>query len=196
MEKIVLFFNNKGNGATNAPYFTGKIKFPDGTEKKVSLWSQVSQTGQTYYSGNTQPITAEGYRIVPPPAPAQPDQPAPTDPTPAPAQDQPEPKDPEAEPASQEFINDTIKAWEDRTKAEFPDLGRRRLEAPRQVEATNNFWRKTSYILAKELIAKVGNTPLDEMTEELVEEYGQAQLTVLAHEAQQKDLFGANGQGN
>jgi len=197
MEKIVLFFNNKGNGATNAPYFTGKIKFPDGTEKKVSLWSQVSQTGQTYYSGNTQPITAEGYRnIVPPPAPAQPDQPAPTDPTPAPAQDQPEPKDPEAEPASQEFINDQIKAWEDRTKAEFPDLGRRRLEAPRQVEQTNQFWRKTSYILAKDLIYKVENTPLEIMNEADYQEYKKAILTVAAYEAQQKDLFGANGQGN
>ena len=194
MEKIVLFFNNSGNGAANQPYFTGKIKFPDGSEKKVALWTQVSTTGQTYYSGNVTPISAEGYRnIVPPPAPAQPDQPAPTDPAPAPAQDQPEPSD---EPADPDFIQDQIKRWEDRTKADIPDLGRRRLEAPRQVEATNNFWRKTSYILAKELIAKVGNTPLDQMTEELVEEYGQAQLIVRSYEAKEKDLFGANGQGN
>jgi hypothetical protein len=197
MEKIVLFFNNKGNGAANQPYFTGKIKFPDGTEKKVSLWSQVSQSGQTYYSGNTQPITAEGYRnIVPPPAPAQPDQPAPTDPALTPAQDQPETKDPDAEPASQEFINDQIKAWEDRTKSEFPDLGRRRLEAPRQVEQTNQFWRKTSYILAKDLIHKVENTPLEIMNEADYQEYKRAILTVAAYEAQQKELFSANGQGN
>ena len=194
MEKIVLFFNNSGNGAANQPYFTGKIKLPDGTEKKVALWTQVSTTGQTYYSGNVTPISAEGYRnIVPPPEPAQPDQPAPTDPAPAPAQDQSEPSD---EPADSDFIQDQIKRWEDRTKADIPDLGRRRLEAPRQVEATNNFWRKTSYILAKELIAKVGNTPLDQMTEELVEEYGQAQLIVRSYEAKEKDLFGANGQGN
>ena len=44
MEKIVLFFNNSGNGAANQPYFTGKIKLPDGTEKKVALWTQVSTT--------------------------------------------------------------------------------------------------------------------------------------------------------
>lgn len=194
MEKIVLFFNNSGNGAANQPYFTGKIKFHDGSEKKVALWTQVSTTGQTYYSGNVTPISAEGYRnLVPPPAPAQPDQPAPTDPAPAPAQDQPEPSD---EPADPDFIQDQIKRWEDRTKADIPDLGRRRLEAPRQVEQTNQFWRKTSYILAKELIAKVGNTPLDQMTEELVEEYGQAQLIVRSYEAKEKDLFGANGQDN
>lgn len=194
MEKIVLFFNNSGNGAANQPYFTGKIKFPDGTEKKVALWTQVSTTGQTYYSGNVTPISAEGYRnLVPPPAPAQPDQPAPAQPAPAPAQDQPEPSD---EPADPDFIQDQIKHWEDRTKAEIPDLGRQRLEAPRQVEATNNFWRKSSYILAKELIAKVGNTPLDQMTEKLVEEYGQAQLIVRSYEAKEKDLFNANGQGN
>jgi hypothetical protein len=174
MEKIVLFFNNSGNGAANMPYFTGKIKFPDGTEKKVSLWSQVSATGTTYYSGNVQPISAEGYRnIVPPPAPAQ-DQPAPTEPEPTP------------EPADPDFIQDQIKHWENRTKAEIPDLGRQRLEAPRKVEATNGFWSKTSYILAKELIAKVEHTPLDKMTDELVEEYGQAQLIVRSYEANKK----------
>ena len=194
MEKIVLFFNNSGNGAANQPYFTGKIKFPDGSEKKVALWTQVSTTGQTYYSGNVTPISAEGYRnIVPPPAPAQPDQPAPTDPAPAPAQDQPEPSD---EPADPDFIQDQIKRWEDRTKADIPDLGRRRLEAPRQVEATNNFWRKTSYILAKDLIHKVENTPLEIMNEADYQEYTKAKATVAAYEAQQNNLFGANGQGN
>ena len=194
MEKIVLFFNNSGNGAANQPYFTGKIKFPDGSEKKVALWTQVSTTGQTYYSGNVTPISAEGYRnIVPPPAPAQPDQPAPTDPAPAPAQDQPEPSD---EPADPDFIQDQIKRWEDRTKADIPDLGRRRLEAPRQVEQTNQFWRKTSYILAKDLIHKVENTPLEIMNEADYQEYTKAKATVAAYEAQQNNLFGANGQGN
>jgi len=194
MEKIVLFFNNSGNGAANQPYFTGKIKFPDGTEKKVALWTQVSTTGQTYYSGNVQPISAEGYRnIVPPPAPAQPDQPAPTYPAPVPAEDKPEPSD---EPADPDFIQDQIKRWEDRTKADIPDLGRRRLEAPRQVEQTNQFWRKTSYILAKDLIYKVENTPLEIMNEADYQEYTKAKATVAAYEAQQNNLFGANGQGN
>jgi hypothetical protein len=174
MEKIVLFFNNSGNGAANMPYFTGKIKFPDGTEKKVSLWSQVSATGTTYYSGNVQPISAEGYRnIVPPPAPAQ-DQPAPPDPEPTP------------EPADPDFIQDQIKHWEDRTKAEIPDLGRQRLEAPRKVEATNRFLDTTAYILAKDLIEKVENTPLDQMTENLANQYGKAKMTVAQYEASKK----------
>jgi hypothetical protein len=174
MEKIVLFFNNSGNGAANMPYFTGKIKFPDGTEKKVSLWSQVSSTGLTYYSGNVQPISAEGYRnIVPPPAPAQ-DQPAPPDPEPTPT------------PADPDFIQDQIKHWEDRTKAEIPDLGRQRLEAPRKVEATNRFLDTTAYILAKDLIEKVENTPLDQMTEDLANQYGKAKMTVAQYQANKK----------
>jgi hypothetical protein len=174
MEKIVLFFNNSGNGAANMPYFTGKIKFPDGTEKKVSLWSQVSATGTTYYSGNVQPISAEGYRnIVPPPAPAQ-DQPAPPDPEPTP------------EPADPDFIQDQIKHWENRTKAEIPDLGRQRLEAPRKVEATNRFLDTTAYILAKDLIEKVENTPLDQMTEDLANQYGKAKMTVAQYQANKK----------
>jgi hypothetical protein len=202
MEKIVLFFNNSGNGAANMPYFTGKIKFPDGTEKKVSLWSQVSATGQTYYSGNVQPIgdtrqtygnvqpigdtrqtyysgnvqkiSAEGYRnIVPPPAPAQ-DQPAPADPEPTP------------EPADPDFIQDQIKHWEDRTKAEIPDLGRQRLEAPRKVEATNRFLDTTAYILAKDLIEKVGNTQVDILSESDYLEYTKAKATVAQYEASKK----------
>jgi hypothetical protein len=176
MEKIVLFFNNSGNGAANMPYFTGKIKFPDGTEKKVSLWSQVSATGTTYYSGNVQPISAEGYRnIVPPPAPE-------------PAQDQPAPAEPEPtpEPADPDFIQDQIKHWENRTKAEIPDLGRQRLEAPRKVEATNRFLDTTAYILAKDLIEKVENTPLDQMTEDLANQYGKAKMTVAQYDASKK----------
>jgi hypothetical protein len=174
MEKIVLFFNNNGNGAANTPYFTGKIKFPDGTEKKVSLWSQVSSTGQTYYSGNVQPISAEGYRnIVPPPAPAQ-DQPAPPEPEPTP------------EPADPDFIQDQIKHWEDRTKAEIPDLGRQRLEAPRKVEATNRFLDTTAYILAKDLIEKVDNTRLEILSEGDYFEYTKAKATVAQYEASKK----------
>jgi hypothetical protein len=196
MEKIVLFFNNSGNGAANMPYFTGKIKFPDGTEKKVSLWSQVSATGQTYYSGNVQPISAEGYRnIVPPPAPAQ-DQPAPPAPAqdqpapPDPAQDQPAPPDPEPtpEPADPDFIQDQIKHWEDRTKAEIPDLGRQRLEAPRKVEATNRFLDTTAYILAKDLIEKVGNTKLDILSEGDYLEYTKAKATVANYEFFKKSI--------
>jgi hypothetical protein len=174
MEKIVLFFNNSGNGAANQPYFTGKIKFPDGTEKKVSLWSQVSATGTTYYSGNVQPISAEGYRnIVPPPAPAQ-DQPAPPEPEPTP------------EPADPDFIQDQIKHWEDRTKAEIPDLGRQRLEAPRKVEATNRYLDTTAYILAKDLIEKVDNTKLEILSEGDYLEYTKAKATVAQYEASKK----------
>jgi hypothetical protein len=186
MEKIVLFFNNSGNGAANMPYFTGKIKFPDGTEKKVSLWSQVSATGTTYYSGNVQPISAEGYRnIVPPPAPAQ-DQPAPAEPEPTP------------EPADPDFIQDQIKHWEDRTKAEIPDLGRQRLEAPRKVEATNRFleinpilerWpHTTAYILAKDLIEKIDNQRLDVLSESDYLEYTKAKATVAQYENSKKSF--------
>ncbi len=186
MEKIVLFFNNSGNGAANMPFFTGKIKFPDGTEKKVSLWSQVSATGTTYYSGNVQPISAEGYRnIVPPPVPAQPD-PA----QPDPAQDQPAPPDPEptSEPADPDFIQDQIKHWEDRTKAEIPDLGRQRLEAPRKVEATNRFLDTTAYILAKDLIEKVGNTKLEILSESDYLEYTKAKALVANYEFFKKSI--------
>jgi hypothetical protein len=138
------------------------------------LWSQVSATGTTYYSGNVQPISAEGYRnIVPPPAQAQ-DQPAPPEPKPTP------------EPADPDFIQDQIKHWEDRTKAEIPDLGRQRLEAPRKVEATNRFLDTTAYILAKDLIEKVENTPLDQMTEDLANQYGKAKMTVAQYEANKK----------
>jgi hypothetical protein len=172
MEKIVLFFNNSGNGAANMPYFTGKIKFPDGTEKKVSLWSQVSATGTTYYSGNVQPISAEGYRnIVPPPAPAQ---------------DQPAPPDPEPTPADPDFIQDQIKHWEDRTKAVIPDLGRQRLEAPRKVEATNRYLDTTAYILAKDLVEKVDNTKLEILSESDYLEYTKAKATVAQYEANKK----------
>ena len=182
MEKIVLFFNNSGNGAANMPYFTGKIKFPDGTEKKVSLWSQVSATGTTYYSGNVQPISAEGYRnIVPPPAPAQPN---PAQPDPA-QPDQPEPSDELADP---DFIQDQIKHWEDRTKAEIPDLGRQRLEAPRKVEATNRYLDTTAYILAKDLIEKVGNTKLEILSEGDYLEYTKAKATVAQYEASKKSI--------
>jgi hypothetical protein len=187
MEKIVLFFNNSGNGAANMPYFTGKIKFPDGTEKKVSLWSQVSATGTTYYSGNVQPISAEGYRnIVPPPAPAQPNpaQPDPAQPDPA-QPDQPEPSDELADP---DFIQDQIKHWEDRTKAEIPDLGRQRLEAPRKVEATNRYLDTTAYILAKDLIEKVGNTKLEILSESDYLEYTKAKATVAQYEASKKSF--------
>jgi hypothetical protein len=197
MEKIVLFFNNSGNGAANMPYFTGKIKFPDGTEKKVSLWSQVSATGTTYYSGNVQPISAEGYRnIVPPPAPAQPNpaQPDPAQPDPA-QPDQPEPSD---EPADPDFIQDQIKHWEDRTKAEIPDLGRQRLEAPRKVEATNRFleinpilerWpHTTAYILAKDLIEKIDNQRLDVLSESDYLEYTKAKATVAQYENSKKSF--------
>jgi hypothetical protein len=178
MEKIVLFFNNSGNGAANIPYFTGKIKFLDGTEKKVALWTQVSTTGQTYYSGNVQPINAEGYRnIVPPPAPAQ-DQPAPPEPEPTP------------EPADPDFIQDQIKHWEDRTKAEIPDLGRQRLEAPRKVEATNRYLDTTAYILAKDLIEKVDNTKLEILSEGDYLEYTKAKATVAQYEAEKKLSFG------
>jgi hypothetical protein len=185
MEKIVLFFNNSGNGAANTPYFTGKIKFPDGTEKKVSLWSQVSSTGQTYYSGNVQPISAEGYRnIVPPPAPAQPNpaQPDPAQPDPA----QPDQPEPTPEPADPDFIQDQIKHWEDRTKAEIPDLGRQRLEAPRKVEATNRYLDTTAYILAKDLIEKVNNTKLEILSEGDYLEYTKAKATIAQYEANKK----------
>jgi hypothetical protein len=178
MEKIVLFFNNSGNGAANQPYFTGKIKFPDGTEKKVSLWSQVSAGGTTYYSGTVQPVSVpwsvEGYRnIVPPPVPAQ---------------NQPAPPEPEPTPADPDFIQDQIKHWEDRTKAEIPDLGRQRLEAPRKVEATNRFLDTTAYILAKDLIEKVGNTKLEILSESDYLEYTKAKATVAQYEASKKSF--------
>jgi hypothetical protein len=174
MIKLVLFFNNQSNGSTNAPYFTGKLTMEDGTELKAALWTNVSAAGVTYYSGHAKPfepnpaqVQAEGYRnYTPPTAPAQPE-PAPA--TPEPPQDQP---------ADPEFIQETIKEWEDRTKADIPDLGRRRLDPPRDVAETNKFWLKSQYMLAKELIYKVEESNLDILNEEMFAQYKLAQATV------------------
>ena len=174
MIKLVLFFNNQSNGSTNAPYFTGKLTMEDGTELKAALWTNVSAAGVTYYSGhgkpfepNPVPVQAEGYRnYTPPTAPAQPE-PAPA--APEPVQDQP---------ADPEFIQETIKEWEDRTKADIPDLGRRRLDPPRDVAETNKFWLKSQYMLAKELVHKVEESTLDVVNEEMFAQYKLAQATV------------------
>jgi hypothetical protein len=167
MIKLVLFFNNSTNGSLNAPYFTGKLTMEDGTELKTAMWTNVSAAGVTYYSGhakpfepNPVPVQAEGYRnYTPPTAPAAPE----------PVQDQP---------ADPEFIQETIKEWEDRTKADIPDLGRRRLEPPRDVAETNKFWLKSQYMLAKELVHKVEESTLDLVNEEMFAQYKLAQATV------------------
>ena len=189
MIKLVLFFNNQTNGSTNAPYFQGKLTMADGTELKTALWTNVSAAGVTYYSGHAKPfepnpaqVQAEGYRnYTPPTAPAQPE-PAPA--TPEPPRDQP---------ADPEFIQETIKEWEDRTKADIPDLGRRRLDPPREVLETNKFWLKSQYMLAKELIYKIEETNLDVVNEEMYKEYKLAQATVKDWELKHpNDLFQPN----
>ena len=56
--KITLWFNDQ-KGNTNWPYFTGKVQFPDGTVMNAQLWTNVSATGNTYYSGKLRPIEAK-----------------------------------------------------------------------------------------------------------------------------------------
>lgn len=167
MIKLVLFFNNQTNGSTNAPYFTGKLQMEDGTELKTALWTNVSAAGVTYYSGHAKPFE-------PNPAPA----------TPEPPRDQP---------ADPEFIQETIKDWEDRTKTDIPDLGRRRLDPPRDVAETNKFWLKSQYMLAKELVHKIEESNLDVVNEEMFEQYKLAQATVKDWEIKHpNDLFQPN----
>ena len=189
MIKLVLFFNNQTNGSTNSPYFTGKLTMEDGTELKTALWTNVSAAGVTYYSGtakpfepNPVPVQAEGYRNYTPPVP-------PPQPEPAPAA----PELVQDPPADPEFIQETIKDWEDRTKADIPDLGRRRLDPPRDVAETNKFWQKSQYMLAKELVHKIEESNLDVVNEEMFREYKLAQATVKDWEIKHpNDLFQPN----
>lgn len=184
MIKLVLFFNNQSNGSTNAPYFTGKLTMEDGTELKTAMWTNVSAAGVTYYSGHAKPfepnpaqVQAEGYRnYTPPTAPAQPE-PAPT--TPEPPRDQP---------ADPEFIQETIKEWEDRTKADIPDLGRRKLEPPRSMD-NNAFLKRLKYNESKALINVFVNTPIDDITAELAGQYYEARAFVDQYEAEKSNLF-------
>ena len=188
MIKLVLFFNNSTNGNPNAPYFTGKLTLEDGTELKTALWTNVSAAGQTYYAGNAKPIEpnpvpvqAEGYRNYTPPAPAEP---TPTDPQPA---DQPAEPGPD-EPATKEFIDDVIKDWEARQKIDFPDMGRRKLEPPRN-EDNNAFLKRLQYNEYKALINTFVNTPIDDITTELAAKYYEARTFVDQYEAQRGEFF-------
>jgi hypothetical protein len=184
MIKLVLFFNNQSNGSTNAPYFTGKLTMEDGTELKTAMWTNVSAAGVTYYSGHAKPfepkpdqVQAEGYRnYTPPTAPAQPE-PAPA--APEPVQDQP---------ADPEFIQETIKEWEDRTKADISDLGRRKLEPPRSMD-NNAFLKRLKYNESKALINVFINTPIDDITAELAGQYYEARAFVDQYEAEKSNLF-------
>jgi len=163
MIKITLFFNSQ-NGNPNAPYFTGKLVMEDGTEYKASLWTNVSAAGTTYYNGNAKPFEPKAAA----PAPAEP------------VQDQP---------ASAEFIQETIEAWENRVKKDFPDLGRRRLDPPRDVEATNAFYKKLKYNECKALINTFVNTPIDDITAEFAGQYYEARAYVDQYNAENEDLF-------
>jgi hypothetical protein len=89
-----------------------------------------------------------------------------------------EPNPAQDPPADPEFIQETIKNWEDRTKADIPDLGRRRLDPPRDVAETNKFWLKSQYMLAKELVHKIEESNLDVVNEEMFAQYKLAQATV------------------
>lgn len=53
--KITIWYNDQ-KGNTNWPFFTGKIVHPDGTVYNVQLWTNVSVSGSTYYSGNLKPF--------------------------------------------------------------------------------------------------------------------------------------------
>lgn len=162
MNQITIFYNDQ-KGNPKAPFFTGKIVFSDGTEQRVSLWNNVSQTGVTYYNGNFKP-----FETKPAPAPAEP------------IQDQP---------ATPEFIQETIEAWENRVKQDFPDLGRRRLDPPRDIEATNAFYKKLKYDESKALITTIERTPLDQMTEEMNAQYWNARAYVDQYKADNQDHF-------
>jgi len=164
MNQITIFYNDQ-KGNPKAPFFTGKIVFADGTEQRVSLWNNVSQTGITYYNGNFKPFET---KPAPAPAPAEP------------VQDQP---------ASAEFIQETIEAWENRVKQDFPDLGRRRLDPPRDVEATNAFYKKLKYNESKALINTFVNTPIDDITAEFAGQYYEARAYVDQYNAENQDLF-------
>ena len=188
MIKLVLFFNNSTNGNPNAPYFTGKLTLEDGTELKTALWTNVSGAGQTYYSGHAKPIEpnpvpvqAEGYRNYTPPVPAEP---TPADPQPA---DQPTEPGPD-EPATKEFIDDVIKDWEARQKIDFPDMGRRKLEPPRN-EDNNAFLKRLKYNEAKAFLNTYQKTHIDDITEDMAEEYYKAKTFIIQFEAEREGLF-------
>jgi hypothetical protein len=171
MNQITIFYNDQ-KGNSKAPFFTGKIVFPDGTEQRVSLWTNVSQSGVTYYNGNYKP-----FETKPTPAPAQPE---PVQAAPALVQDQP------ADPA---FIQETIQEWEARTKADIPELGRQRLDPPRDVQATNAFYKKLKYNESKALINTFVNTPIDDITSEMAGKYYEARAYVNQYEMENQDLF-------
>jgi hypothetical protein len=184
MIKLVLFFNNSTNGSLNAPYFTGKLTFEDGTELKTALWTNVSGAGVTYYSGHAKPfepkpdqVQAEGYRnYTPPTAPALPQPPPPS---PEPVQDQP---------ADPEFIAETIKEWENRQKVDFPDMGQRKLEPPRSMD-NNAFLKALKYNESKALINVFRNTPIDDITAELAGQYYEASTFVENYEAEKSNFL-------
>jgi hypothetical protein len=173
MIKLVLFFNNNTNGNPNAPYFTGKLTLEDGTELKTALWTNVSGAGQTYYSGHAKPIE---------PNPVA--EPTPTDPKPA---DQPTEPGPD-EPATKEFIDDVIKDWEARQKIDFPDMGRRKLEPPRNQD-NNAFLKRLKYNEAKAFLNTFQKTHVDDITDDMAEEYYKAKTFILEFEADRQDLF-------
>jgi len=164
MNQITIFYNDQ-KGNPKAPFFTGKIVLPDGTEQKVSLWNNVSQTGITYYNGNFKPFE--------------------TKPTPAPAQAAPV----QPEPASAEFIQETLEEWNARTKADIPELGRRRLDPPRDAQATNAFYKRLKYDESLALITTIKNTPIDQMTEEMAIKYNEAFAYVNQYQTENQDLF-------
>jgi len=164
MNQITIFYNDQ-KGNPKAPFFTGKIVFADGTEQKVSLWNNVSQSGITYYNGNFKPFES---KPAPAPAPAEP------------VQDQP---------ATAEFIAETIANWEAKVKAEYPDLGRRRLDPPRDVQETNAFYKKLKYNECKALINTFVNTPIDDITAEFAGKYYEARAYVDQFEAETGELF-------
>jgi hypothetical protein len=169
MIKITLFFNSQ-NGNANAPYFTGKLVMEDGTEYKASLWTNVSAAGTTYYNGNAKPFEPKAAA----PAPVQ--EPAQTAPV-------------QPEPATADFIKETLEEWYARTKADIPDLGRRRLDPPRDAQATNAFYKRLKYDESLALIRTIGNTPIDQMTEDMVSRYTEASVYVNQYQTENQDLF-------
>ena len=163
MIKLVLFFNNSTNGNPNAPYFTGKLTLEDGTELKTVLWTNVSAAGQTYYSGHAKPIE---------PKPAD----KPTEPG-------------SNEPATKEFIADVIKDWEDKIKEDFPDLGRRRLEPGRDIQATNAFLKRLKYNESKAFLNTYQNTHIDDITDDMAEKYYEAKTFIIQYESERGEFF-------
>jgi len=82
-----------------------------------------------------------------------------------------------------------LEEWYARTKADIPELGRRRLDPPRDAQATNAFYKRLKYDESLALIRTIGDTPIDQMTEDMVSRYTEASVYVNQYQTENQDLF-------